>query len=171
MVSGPLVKKVITKSSRLSVNASSAPATRLGFICGNRTSRNTCHSVAPRSRAASSSSLLNPASRDRTTSATNGKQKVICAIVIADKLSGHTIPLGHSTLAKKIRKATPRQISGTMIGNAIVPSTVPLNGKRKRQSMTAASAPRIRLKIVAKNAMVSELTSASTSELLSSAFS
>ena len=171
IVSGPLVKKVMTKSSRLSVKASKAPATKDGFICGSRTSRNACHSVAPRSLAASSSSLLKLANRARTTIATKGKQKVIWAIVIAERFSGQAKSVGQSSLAKKIKNATPKQISGTIIGNDIVPSTSPLNGKRKRQSMTAAKAPITKLMMVAKNAMVSELTIASTRLSLFSAFS
>ena len=171
IVSGPLVKKVMTKSSRLSVNAKSAPATSAGRMCGSRTSRNACHSVAPRSFAASSSSLLKLAKRARTTMATNGKQNVICAIVIAERLSGHGKSVGQSTFAKKIRNATPKQISGTIIGKDMVPSTSPLNGNRNRQSATAASAPITRLTIVASAAMVSELTNASTRLSLFSAFS
>ncbi len=72
---------------------------------------------------------------------------------------------------KNIRKATPRQISGTMIGSEIVPSTAPLSGKRNRHSITAAKVPMTRLASVASAAMVSELTSASTSASLAIAFS
>src|SRR3546814_18078242 len=83
------MKKVITKSSRLSVKASSAPATSAGRMCGKSTSLNACQSLAPRSLAASSSSWLKLARRDRTTHVTNGKQKVLWALVIANRLSGH----------------------------------------------------------------------------------
>ena len=57
------------------------------------------------------------------------------------------------------------------IGSAIAPSVAVLPGKRKRQSITAASAPRTTLTMVLRNAMVSELTSASTRLSLFSAFS
>src|SRR5690606_24780392 len=57
-VSGPEVKKVMTKSSSDRVNASSAPATTPGRMYGRITLRNVCHSLAPRSRDASSSSRL-----------------------------------------------------------------------------------------------------------------
>ena len=92
-------------------------------------------------------------------------------MVIADRLSGQGKSVGQSILAKKIRNATPRQISGTIIGSDIVPSTTPLNGKRNRHSITAASAPITKLTIVARNAIVSELTIASTRLSLFSAFS
>ena len=158
---GPLVKKVMTKSSRLIVKASSAPAISPGFIWGSRTSRNACHSVAPKSLAASSSSRLKLASRARTTIVTKGKQKVIWAMVIALRLSGQGRVVGHLIQVKKTSIATPMQISGTTMGSAIVPSSAGLNGKRNRHNSTAASDPKIKLKMVASSAIVSELPSAS----------
>src|SRR3546814_6757966 len=59
-------------------------------MCGISTSRNICHSLAPRSFAASSCSRLKLASRDRTTIVTKGKQKVMCAMVIAPRLNGRS---------------------------------------------------------------------------------
>ena len=46
-VSGPEVKKVITKSSSDRVKASSAPAIRPGFMKGTSTFVKVCHSIAP----------------------------------------------------------------------------------------------------------------------------
>src|SRR3546814_20508949 len=78
----------MTKSSRLSVKDSSAHATSAGLICGISTSRNICHSLAPRSLAASSCSRVKLAIRDRTTIVTKGKQKGMCAMVIVPRLDG-----------------------------------------------------------------------------------
>ena len=52
-MSGPAVKKVMTKSSRLSVKASSAPATSDGAMCGRITSAMVRFSVTPEVNAAS----------------------------------------------------------------------------------------------------------------------
>ena len=68
-------------------------------------------------------------------------------MVMAPRFSGHGRPIGHGmTRAKNTSIATPMQISGTTIGSAIAPSTAVLPGKRKRHSITAASAPRITLR-------------------------
>src|SRR5688572_26225955 len=170
-VSGPAVKKVMTKSSSDKVKARSAPAIRPGCMCGTSTSQNVRHSLAPRSLAASSSSRLNEERRARTTVATNGNAKEVWAMIMAPRLSGQGSPIGQGTTrAKNTSMATPMQISGTTIGSAIEPSTTVLPGKRKRHSITAASAPRTTEKIVQKKAMVSELTKAWISDSLLSAF-
>ena len=161
----------MTKSSSERVNASSAPATSPGRMCGTRTSLNTCHSDAPRSRAASSSSRLKLASRARTTTATKGKLNEMWAMVIAPRLSGHGRPAGQPIRAKKASIATPMQISGMTMGSAIAPSCAPLNGKRNRHSATAARAPSTVLSTVLTKAMVSELVNASISPSLFHAFS
>jgi hypothetical protein len=92
-VSGPEVKKVMTKSSSDSVKASSAPAMRPGFMNGTMTFQKVCHSLAPRSREASSSSRLKPVMRERTTTATNGNANATWATVMADRVSGQTLKI------------------------------------------------------------------------------
>ncbi len=89
---------------------------------GISTSRKVCHSLAPRSLAASSSSRLKPASRARTTTATKGKLNEICAMVIWDRLSGQGMPEGQPMRAKNASMATPMQISGMTMGSAEAPS-------------------------------------------------
>ena len=170
-VSGPEVKKVMTKSSSERVNARSAPATSPGSIHGTSTSRNACHSDAPRSRAASSSSRLKFASRARTTTATKGKLNEMWAMVIAPRLRGHGRPVGHPIRAKNASIATPMQISGMTMGSAIAASCGPLNGNRNRHRATAARVPSTVLARVLANAMVSELVNASMRESLFQAFS
>ena len=73
----------------------SAPAMTDGRICGSRMSRSACHSLAPKSIAAFSSSRLTDASRPRTMTATNGKVKVIWAMMMLPRLSGHAKSRGH----------------------------------------------------------------------------
>src|SRR3546814_14689212 len=119
-------------------------------VCSSDLSDGECASDAQRHRgtltvglvlAASSSSALKLASRDRTTIVTNGKQKVIWAIVIANRFSGQIRSLGHSIQAKKISMAKPRHITGTMIGSAIVPCTPPLMRKLNRQRQISDNHP------------------------------
>ena len=84
-----------------------------------------CHSLAPRSFEASSSWRLNPTRRERTTTATKGKQKVTWAKMMLPRLKGQ----GRCTkncimpeLAKNSSSATPMQISGMTMGSAMKPS-------------------------------------------------
>ncbi len=124
MVSGPEVKNVITKSSSDKVKASSPPAISAGLICGNSTSRKACQSLAPRSRAASSCSLLKLVSRAPTTSATNGKQNETWAMMIEPRLNGQMRSFGQGmTCVKNSSMDTPMQISGTTSGSVNAPST------------------------------------------------
>src|SRR5919108_6237632 len=67
---GPLVKKVMTNSSSDKVNARRPPLSTPGQISGRVMRCKTCHSLAPRSMAASSRRLSMPLSRARTTTAT-----------------------------------------------------------------------------------------------------
>ncbi len=169
IVSGPEVKKVMTKSSRLSVKASSAPATSPGTRCGTMISRKIAHSPAPRSRAASASAPSKLASRARTTSATKLNEKVAWAMMITPRLAGHGNSAGHGTMAvKNTRKATPRQISGTTIGRPSAASSADLPAKRNRHSSSAAAVPRTRLISVEAAAITSELPNASSSSPSSS---
>ena len=161
MVSGPEVKKVMTKSSRLRVKASRPPATRPGVMCGIRMSRKMRHSPAPRSLAASSSSRLNEARRARMTMATKLNENEMCEMMIAPRFSGQGRDVGQGmTWVKKTSMATPMQISGTTIGRASAPSSAGFPGKRKRQRMMAVIEPRIRLTRVETAAMVRELPKA-----------
>ena len=84
-----------------------------------------CHSLAPRSFEASSSCRLKPTRRDRTTTATKGKQKETWAMTMFDRLSGHgmlTTAFIMPVFTKNISKATPMQISGMTMGSAMKPS-------------------------------------------------
>ena len=131
-----------------------------------------CHSLAPRSFEASSNSRLNPAIRERTTMATNGNVKAIWAAIIADRLNGQIQPVGKPVIReKKASIATPMQISGTTIGNAITPSYPALNGNLKRHSSMATIAPRTVAMIVVITAIVIEFIKASNNESLFHAFS
>ena len=53
--SEPMTKKVMTNSSKLSAKESAAAPTISGHTCGTVTRQKTCHGVAPRSCADSSS--------------------------------------------------------------------------------------------------------------------
>jgi len=54
--------------------------------------------------------------------AANGKLNEMCAMVITLKLSGQGRRVGQPTRAKNASIATPMQISGITMGNAITPS-------------------------------------------------
>ena len=87
-------------------------------------------------------------------------------MMITPRLSGQARSVGQgSTAEKNTRKATPRQISGTTIGNASNPSTPALPGKRKRHNNSATNVPSTRLISVEINAMVSELPNAINSSV------
>src|SRR5574337_1481529 len=75
---GPLVKKVIMKSSSDRVNASSAPDRTPGKMSGSVMRQKVTNSFAPKSIAASSTALSKPCNRARTTSATKGMLKAMC---------------------------------------------------------------------------------------------
>ena len=67
---GPAVKLAMTRSSRLSVKASSQPEITAGAMIGRVTSRNACIGEQPRSSAASSSDWSKLTSREETTTET-----------------------------------------------------------------------------------------------------
>ena len=67
---GPETKKVMTKSSMDSVKARRAPPRIPGMIKGKVIRRKVCHSLAPRSLAASSKVMSKSARRALTTTAT-----------------------------------------------------------------------------------------------------
>src|SRR4029079_490265 len=161
MVSGPEGKNVMTKSSRDRVKARSAPAISAGRMWGTRTSRNACQSLAPRSRAASSCSLLKLDSLAPTTSATKGKQNETWAMMMDPRLNGQLKSLGQGmTRVKNSSMETPMQISGTTSGRVKAPSTTVLPMKRQRHHKNDACAPTDSELIAAKKAMVNELAKA-----------
>src|SRR5579859_8266985 len=79
---GPVTKEEITRSSTDRVKASSQPAIKAGAISGRVITRNTFNGRAPRSIAASSSDMSICARRERTTTVTKDRQKVIWAMTM-----------------------------------------------------------------------------------------
>ena len=79
--SGPVVKSVTMYSSSERVNAISAPEMIVGRGYGTMTSQKAFSGGAPRSMAASSRKGSTPASRAWTATRTNGKQKVVWAMM------------------------------------------------------------------------------------------
>ena len=84
---GPAVNEVTMYSSIESANAISAPEKIAGASCGRITRANACHGRAPRSSAASSRCGSIPSSRACTAISTNGKQNVVCAMIVVAKPS------------------------------------------------------------------------------------
>ena len=74
-------------------------------------------------------------------------------MVRAPRLSGQGMPVGHGkTRAKNTSIATPMQISGTTIGNAMPPSSAVFPGNRNRHSNTADNAPRVKAHMICEAA-------------------
>tara|TARA_B100001093_G_C26715650_1_gene965515 strand:- start:176 stop:694 length:519 start_codon:yes stop_codon:yes gene_type:complete len=171
VVSGPDIKKVMTKSSNDSVNARSELTIRAGLRYGRKIFQKICFWLAPRSKAASSWSRLNVANRARIMTATNGKLNKICAQVIFERLSGQGKSLGHPNRLKKTNRAMPIHISGMIMGIRIIAAYTDLKEKRNRHNNKAVKVPSIKLNKVLKTAIDSELKNASIKLLFWSAFS
>ncbi len=106
----PETKKVVTKSSNDSVNASSAPASTPGISSGSVTRRKVDNSSAPRLIAASSSARSVPCSRASTTTVTNGMLNAVWATTMV------AMPSAIPSQEKSTSKDTPATISGVTMG-------------------------------------------------------
>ena len=122
--SGPVTKNVTMTSSIESVNDISAPDTIAGKRYGTMTSQKAFSGGAPRSIAASSRKGSTPVSRACTATSTNGKQNVVCAMMIVAKPWANSASVnvashwfsGTETTVKRISKLTPMMTSGMTIG-------------------------------------------------------
>ena len=81
----PVTKYEITKSSKLIVNAMSAPLTMPGLIWGTMTLKSACQGVHPRSIAASARFWSSVRSFGAMLSITYGIQNIMCARSIVRK--------------------------------------------------------------------------------------
>src|SRR5579862_6832128 len=106
----PATNDVITKSSNESMNVSSAAEMMPGDSNGTVIFQNAVISSAPSVIAASSSVSSMPASRDNTTTTTNGIENATCAIVMV------TSPSGNRKNTNRISSEIPVTISGVTMG-------------------------------------------------------
>ncbi|MNV45813.1 hypothetical protein D3C71_1376210 [compost metagenome] len=135
---GPATKLAITTSSSESVNASSQPATSAGAMIGSVIWKNTLSRLAPRSIAASSSERSSSCSREDTTTVTNDRVKVTCAIqmLVTPRAGKPGIP---PIATSKVISEKPRITSGITSGAVISAPNIVLPGNRLNRVITIAA--------------------------------
>ena len=107
----PAMKKLVTKSSKLTVKAKRAPLMSAGRARGKVIFRKACHSVAPRSMAASSRQFsLRDKRRPRMEAVVKGRAIKAWAQARLQKFSGTP------AREKNESRPTPMTISGIMSG-------------------------------------------------------
>ena len=131
----PVTKYEMIKSSKLIVNATSAPEIIPGIICGTITLVSACHGVAPKSSAASARLGSNDRSFGITLSITYGIQNITCAKSIVVK------PFFTPSILKNINNPIAVTMSGLLIGRLFTCSIVPRTSLRQLESPIAAMVP------------------------------
>ncbi len=147
---------VTITSSKLSANASSAPASSAERICGNVMSRKLRTGVAPRSAAASSIDADVRRNRATTLLNTITMQNVAWATTMV-----HSARSTLSTCVNVAFRAMPVTMPGSAIGSTTRNDSAFLPKKSKRASANAASDPRIIAIAVAASPTLTLVSSAS----------
>src|SRR5579859_1260266 len=134
VLSLPAVSSVRANSSYESVKPNSAIPTMPGATIGSTTCRNTCHGLAPRSRAASSHRRSKRFSTANMISSPNGKVQVSCAPNAELYQSG-------SQPARLNSRPTPRltRMDGTIRLATVSMNSTPAPGNRLRNAIPAAT--------------------------------
>ena len=135
---GPATKLAITTSSSESVKASSQPETSAGAMIGSVIRKNTLIRFAPRSIAASSSDLSSSDRREDTTTVTNARVKVTCAIQM-DRMPPGLKPTNSPSDTNISRIDRPMITSGITSGAVISAPNSVLPGKRRMRVITSAA--------------------------------
>ena len=131
----PVTKYEIMKSSKDMVNATSAPDTMPGIICGTITLVSACHGVAPKSKAASARFGSKERSFGITLSITYGIQNITCASSMVVK------PFSSPSILKNINSPIAVTISGLVNGRLFTCSMVPRTSLRQLDNPMAAMVP------------------------------